>query len=88
MMRPFVYWGQSKDRVFIKVDLSEITSVSIATGVTKSRALKHTIAELRVSCIGRLADMVYVGSHYQEVNSTNVNTPPPTLHRDALILWL
>ena len=28
----------------------------------------------------------YISSHYQEVNSTNVNTPPPTLvtlHRNA-----
>jgi very-long-chain (3R)-3-hydroxyacyl-CoA dehydratase len=25
ILRPFVYWGQSKDSVFIKIDLSEIT---------------------------------------------------------------
>ena len=25
---PIVYWGQSKDRVFMKVDVSEVSSVS------------------------------------------------------------
>jgi len=26
--RPLVYWGQSKEFIYIKVDISEITSVS------------------------------------------------------------